>query len=90
MPRGSIPALAMASERIPVFPLDDVYFGFLALAAGLQFQYDERFQVFGMKVELCLYREAMVVHGMSLDRVEVVWRGLYVEHRCNMSWPVLS
>uniref|UniRef100_K7GHA5 Hexosyltransferase n=1 Tax=Pelodiscus sinensis TaxID=13735 RepID=K7GHA5_PELSI len=89
MPRGSIPALATASERIPVFPLDDVYFGFLALAAGLQFQHDERFQVFGMKVELCLYREAMVVHGMSLDRVEVVWRGLYVEHRCNMSWPVL-
>ncbi|XP_026514170.1 acetylgalactosaminyl-O-glycosyl-glycoprotein beta-1,3-N-acetylglucosaminyltransferase-like [Terrapene carolina triunguis] len=68
MPRASVPVLAAASERIPVFPLDDVYFGFLVLAAGLRYRHDERFQVFGMKDELCLYMEAVVVHGVSLDR----------------------
>ncbi|XP_075763052.1 acetylgalactosaminyl-O-glycosyl-glycoprotein beta-1,3-N-acetylglucosaminyltransferase-like [Pelodiscus sinensis] len=90
MPRASIAALTMASERIPVFPLDDVYFGFLVLAAGLQFRHDEQFKVYGVRDELCLYREALVVHGVSLDRVEEVWRGLYVEHRCNVTGPVPS
>uniref|UniRef100_A0A8C3G000 Hexosyltransferase n=1 Tax=Chrysemys picta bellii TaxID=8478 RepID=A0A8C3G000_CHRPI len=90
MPRASIPALAAASERIPVFPLDDVYFGFLVLAAGLRYRHDERFQVFGMKDEQCLYAEAMLVHGVSLDRVEEVWRGLYEEQQCNGMGPLPS
>ncbi|XP_030404068.1 N-acetyllactosaminide beta-1,3-N-acetylglucosaminyltransferase 4-like [Gopherus evgoodei] len=90
MPRASIPALAAASERIPVFPLDDVYFGFLALAAGLRYRHDARFRVFGMKDELCLYGEAFVVHGVSLDRVEEVWRGLYKEQRCNVTGSLPS
>ncbi|XP_065425127.1 acetylgalactosaminyl-O-glycosyl-glycoprotein beta-1,3-N-acetylglucosaminyltransferase-like [Chrysemys picta bellii] len=59
MPRASVPALTAASKRIPVFPLDDVYFGFLVLAAGLRNRHDERFWVFGMKDKLCLYAEAM-------------------------------
>ncbi|XP_039355832.1 UDP-GlcNAc:betaGal beta-1,3-N-acetylglucosaminyltransferase 9-like [Mauremys reevesii] len=90
MPRASVPALAAASERIPVFPLDDVYLGFLALAAGLGYRHDPRFRVFGMKDELCLYGEAFVVHGVSLGRVEEVWRGLYTERRCNGMGPLPS
>ncbi|CAM2110611.1 unnamed protein product [Caretta caretta] len=88
MPRASILALAAATERIPVFPLDDVYFGFLVLAAGLRYRHDDRFRVFGMKDELCLYAEALMVHGLSLDRVEEVWRGLYEEQRCNGTGPL--
>ncbi|CAM5179141.1 unnamed protein product [Eretmochelys imbricata] len=90
MPRASIPALAAATERIPVFPLDDVYFGFLVLAAGLRYRHDDRFRVFGTKDELCLYAEALMVHGLSLDRVEEVWRGLYEEQRCNGTGPLPS
>ncbi|CAM4689865.1 unnamed protein product [Lepidochelys olivacea] len=90
MPRASIPALAAATERIPVFPLDDVYFGFLVLAAGLRYRHDDRFRVFGTKDELCLYAEALMVHGLSLDRVEEVWRGLYEEQRCNGMGPLPS
>ncbi|XP_065273438.1 acetylgalactosaminyl-O-glycosyl-glycoprotein beta-1,3-N-acetylglucosaminyltransferase-like [Emys orbicularis] len=90
MPRASVPALAAASEHIPIFPLDDVYFGFLVLAAGLRYRHDERFQVFGMKDELCLYGEAMLVHGVSLDRVEEVWKGLYEERRCNVTGSLPS
>ncbi|XP_048689839.2 N-acetyllactosaminide beta-1,3-N-acetylglucosaminyltransferase 4 [Caretta caretta] len=90
MPRASILALAAATERIPVFPLDDVYFGFLVLAARLRYRHDDRFRVFGTKDELCLYAEALMVHGLSLDRVEEVWRGLYEEQRCNGTGPLPS
>ncbi|XP_044857318.1 acetylgalactosaminyl-O-glycosyl-glycoprotein beta-1,3-N-acetylglucosaminyltransferase-like [Mauremys mutica] len=90
LPRASVPGLAAASERIPVFPLDDVYLGFLVLAAGLRYRHDARFRVYGMKDELCLYGEAFVVHGVSLDRVEEVWRGLYTERRCNGMGPLPS
>ncbi|XP_039355835.1 UDP-GlcNAc:betaGal beta-1,3-N-acetylglucosaminyltransferase 9-like [Mauremys reevesii] len=90
MPRASVPALAAASERIPVFPLDDVYLGFLALAAGLGYRHDARFRVYGVKDELCLYGEAFVVHGVSLGRAEEVWRGLYTERRCNGMGPLHS
>nr|XP_005314752.2 acetylgalactosaminyl-O-glycosyl-glycoprotein beta-1,3-N-acetylglucosaminyltransferase-like [Chrysemys picta bellii] len=90
MPRASVPALAKASERIPVFPLDDVYFGFLVLAAGLRYRHDDRFRVYGVQDELCLYAEAFMVHGVSLDKVEEVWRGLYEERRCNVTRPLPS
>uniref|UniRef100_A0A8C5EZ20 Hexosyltransferase n=1 Tax=Gopherus evgoodei TaxID=1825980 RepID=A0A8C5EZ20_9SAUR len=73
MPSASVPALATAPVRIPIFPLDDVYFGFLALAAGLRYRHDAQFRVYGMKDELCLYGGgACVVHGVSLGRVEEV------------------
>ncbi|XP_026515585.1 acetylgalactosaminyl-O-glycosyl-glycoprotein beta-1,3-N-acetylglucosaminyltransferase-like [Terrapene carolina triunguis] len=90
MPRASVPALVTTSEHIPVFPLDDVYFGFLVLAAGLRYRHDNRFRVYGVRDELCLYAEAFVVHGVSLGRVEVVRRGLYKERRCNVTGPLPS
>ncbi|XP_030404067.1 N-acetyllactosaminide beta-1,3-N-acetylglucosaminyltransferase 4-like [Gopherus evgoodei] len=91
MPSASVPALATAPVRIPIFPLDDVYFGFLALAAGLRYRHDAQFRVYGMKDELCLYGGgACVVHGVSLGRVEEVWRRLYEERRCNRTGPFPS
>ncbi|XP_053861494.1 acetylgalactosaminyl-O-glycosyl-glycoprotein beta-1,3-N-acetylglucosaminyltransferase-like [Malaclemys terrapin pileata] len=84
MPRASVPVLATASERIPA------YFGFLVLAAGLWYRHDDRFRVYGVQDEQCLYAEAFVVHGVSPGRVEEVWRGLYKERQCNMTAPLPS
>ncbi|XP_066450021.1 beta-1,3-galactosyltransferase 5-like [Eleutherodactylus coqui] len=70
----SVPRLYEASRKIPVFPLDDVYFGFLALAAKLIFRHDPRFYVSGLKYEVCRYKKAMVVHGISPDDLLTIWR----------------
>ncbi|XP_069804542.1 beta-1,3-galactosyltransferase 5-like isoform X2 [Dendropsophus ebraccatus] len=61
------------SQKMPVFPLDDVYFGFLALAADLLFRHDERFHVYRLKFEPCQYLKALVVHGMSPEELVEIW-----------------
>ncbi|XP_029437015.1 N-acetyllactosaminide beta-1,3-N-acetylglucosaminyltransferase 2-like [Rhinatrema bivittatum] len=71
-----VPALYAATMRIPIFPLDDVYFGFLTLEAGLKFHNDERFYVWGLKYNICLYKKALVVHGISQDKLLQVWQEL--------------
>ncbi|XP_073418616.1 N-acetyllactosaminide beta-1,3-N-acetylglucosaminyltransferase 2-like [Dendrobates tinctorius] len=71
---ASVPRLYEASSKIPVFPLDDVYFGFLALAANLTYRHDDRFQVRGLKYNVCLYKEMLVVHGISPDRLLQIWK----------------
>ncbi|XP_075703441.1 beta-1,3-galactosyltransferase 5-like isoform X2 [Rhinoderma darwinii] len=80
-PGLSVASLFEASCKIPVFPLDDVYFGFLALAANLTYKHDSRFYVSGLKYSVCKYKEAMVVHGISPDRLLVIWREVN-EHTC--------
>ncbi|XP_042331184.1 UDP-GlcNAc:betaGal beta-1,3-N-acetylglucosaminyltransferase 9-like isoform X2 [Sceloporus undulatus] len=75
MPRTSISKLYKTSLCFPVFPLDDVYLGFLALAAGVQYQHNNRFRVWGPpKDEFEVYRNSVVVHGLSMERIEQVWK----------------
>ncbi|XP_044273076.1 acetylgalactosaminyl-O-glycosyl-glycoprotein beta-1,3-N-acetylglucosaminyltransferase-like [Varanus komodoensis] len=77
MPQPALAPLYNASLWLPVFPLDDVYLGFLTLAAGLAHRHDERFRVWGLRRdELQAYREALTVHGVSPERMEQVWKEL--------------
>ncbi|XP_062993305.1 N-acetyllactosaminide beta-1,3-N-acetylglucosaminyltransferase 3-like [Elgaria multicarinata webbii] len=77
MPGASVAALYAASLRLPVFPLDDVYLGFLTLAAGLPHQHDSRFRVWGIPEDkLQVYRGSLTVHGVSMERMEQVWQAL--------------
>ncbi|XP_063786772.1 beta-1,3-galactosyltransferase 5-like [Pseudophryne corroboree] len=62
------------SQKIPVFPLDDVYFGFLALAANLTYKHDARFHVYGLKFDACQYRQALVVHGLEQEQLVKCWK----------------
>ncbi|XP_056410523.1 acetylgalactosaminyl-O-glycosyl-glycoprotein beta-1,3-N-acetylglucosaminyltransferase-like isoform X2 [Hyla sarda] len=65
--------LYTVSQKMPVFPLDDVYFGFLVLAADLSFRHDKRFYVYGLKFEPCQYQKALVVHGVSPEELVERW-----------------
>ncbi|XP_029436762.1 UDP-GlcNAc:betaGal beta-1,3-N-acetylglucosaminyltransferase 7-like [Rhinatrema bivittatum] len=73
MPGQVIPALYRASLRLPVFPLDDVYLGFLALAAGVPFRHDGRFHSFSVREDLCMFREAIMVHGFLAKNLQNLW-----------------
>ncbi|KAJ1080157.1 hypothetical protein NDU88_000377 [Pleurodeles waltl] len=68
IPRTFIPALYHASTWIPVFPLDDVYFGFLGLAAGVTYRHDYRFCVKGMCGRT---PEALSSHQDNVDVIRV-------------------
>ncbi|XP_063305847.1 acetylgalactosaminyl-O-glycosyl-glycoprotein beta-1,3-N-acetylglucosaminyltransferase-like [Pelobates fuscus] len=72
-PGHSVKKLYDASKKIPVFPLDDVYFGFLALAANLTFRHDERFHVYGLAYNVCRYQQALVVHGIGPERMMKIY-----------------
>ncbi|XP_056410535.1 beta-1,3-galactosyltransferase 5-like [Hyla sarda] len=77
----SVPSLYEASCIMPVFPLDDVYFGFLALAANLTYRHDPRFHVHGLKYDVCRYKKALLVHGISPEILLVIWREVN-ENKC--------
>ncbi|XP_041441655.1 beta-1,3-galactosyltransferase 5 [Xenopus laevis] len=72
-PGTSVKYLHEAAQKIPVFPLDDVYFGFLALAANLTYRHDRRFYVSGLAFNACKYQEALVVHGIEPERLIQIW-----------------
>ncbi|XP_008121746.1 N-acetyllactosaminide beta-1,3-N-acetylglucosaminyltransferase 2 isoform X2 [Anolis carolinensis] len=75
MPQPIIPKLYNASLWVPVFPMEDVYVGFLALAAGLRYRHDKHFRVWGPpRDELDVYQDSVVVHGISMERIEEVWK----------------
>ncbi|KAM4727462.1 beta-1,3-galactosyltransferase 5-like [Rhinophrynus dorsalis] len=78
----SVKILYEASRKIPVFPLDDVYFGFLALAANLTFRNDERFHVFGLSFDACKYQRAIVVHGIDEEKLVRLWK-IVQSTKCN-------
>ncbi|XP_029435619.1 UDP-GlcNAc:betaGal beta-1,3-N-acetylglucosaminyltransferase 7-like [Rhinatrema bivittatum] len=81
MPRESIPALYLASKQLPVFPFDDVYLGFLGLAANITYHHDDRFYVFGLIGSFCQYKNALVVHGIPPERLIEIW-GHVQESQC--------
>uniref|UniRef100_A0A8C5Q8A3 Hexosyltransferase n=2 Tax=Leptobrachium leishanense TaxID=445787 RepID=A0A8C5Q8A3_9ANUR len=68
-PGRSVKLLYEESQRIPVFPLDDVYFGFLGLAANLTYRHDSRFHVSGLAFKACRYQRALVVHGINPEQM---------------------
>ncbi|XP_044138775.1 N-acetyllactosaminide beta-1,3-N-acetylglucosaminyltransferase 2-like [Bufo gargarizans] len=78
----SVPILYESSRVMPVFPLDDVYFGFLALAANLTYRHDHRFYVRGLKYDVCTYKEAIVVHGIGPERLINIWSEV-TKHKCD-------
>ncbi|XP_048372932.1 acetylgalactosaminyl-O-glycosyl-glycoprotein beta-1,3-N-acetylglucosaminyltransferase-like [Sphaerodactylus townsendi] len=81
LPGPLVPALYQASLWLPVFPLDDVYLGFLVLAAGLSFTHDERFRVWGAPKDTReVYQESFMVHGLTPERMEEVWTELWSPH----------
>ncbi|XP_029437132.1 beta-1,3-galactosyltransferase 5-like [Rhinatrema bivittatum] len=89
MPRAAIPALYNASLWLPVFPLDDVYFGFLALAANLTYHHDDRFYVTGLHYTRCRFRDALVVHDVSPESQLLIWQDLQQDFHCDSSVPGL-
>ncbi|KAM8972716.1 beta-1,3-galactosyltransferase 5-like [Pelodytes ibericus] len=73
IPGSSVKILYESSRRIPVFPLDDVYLGFLTLAANLTFQHGPLFHVKGLAYDVCRYQKALVVHGVGSEHLVKVW-----------------
>uniref|UniRef100_A0A8C6XSX2 Hexosyltransferase n=1 Tax=Naja naja TaxID=35670 RepID=A0A8C6XSX2_NAJNA len=77
MAQQGLPALYRASLVLPVFPLDDVYLAFLALVAQIPHRHDDAFHVWGIpKDELSAYQKAISIHGVSMERMEEVWKQL--------------
>ncbi|KAM9312408.1 beta-1,3-galactosyltransferase 5-like [Gastrophryne carolinensis] len=72
-PGPSVRLLHRASQKLPVFPLDDVYFGFLVLAANLTLRHEERFYVWGLRFSECGYKKALVVHSVFPDMLLFIW-----------------
>ncbi|XP_069806099.1 beta-1,3-galactosyltransferase 5-like isoform X2 [Dendropsophus ebraccatus] len=81
-PGALVALLYHTSQKIPVFPLDDVYFGFLCLAANLTLHHDDRFHVFGLKFDPCDYQRAFVVHKIQSEFLLHIW-DLVQEAQCN-------
>ncbi|KAG8535656.1 hypothetical protein GDO81_028056 [Engystomops pustulosus] len=78
----SVHRLYEASLVLPVFPLDDVYFGFLILASNLTYRHDARFRVHGLRYDNCNYMQAIVVHGVVTDELIQVWKKME-EEKCD-------
>ncbi|XP_072259115.1 beta-1,3-galactosyltransferase 5-like isoform X2 [Pyxicephalus adspersus] len=75
LPSELVPSLSWAASIIPIFPLDDVFFGFLALAANVSFHHDPRFRSFGLKNDIdCRYVDVLVAHGLTPQRILEVWQ----------------
>ncbi|XP_066446211.1 acetylgalactosaminyl-O-glycosyl-glycoprotein beta-1,3-N-acetylglucosaminyltransferase-like [Eleutherodactylus coqui] len=87
-PGASVPRLYHASMELPVFPLDDVYFGFLSLAANLTLQHEGRFHVFGLRFNPCNYQRALVVHRINPDHLLQMW-SVVQEAKCDITVPTL-
>ncbi|KAG8579304.1 hypothetical protein GDO81_010802 [Engystomops pustulosus] len=75
------------SLKMPVFPLDDVYFGFLTLAANLTLRHDGRFHVFGLGFEPCKYQKALLIHGMSPELLVERWQKVESANCSDKSFP---
>ncbi|XP_078526699.1 beta-1,3-galactosyltransferase 5-like [Lissotriton helveticus] len=74
VPGVAVTALHHASLKLPVFPLDDVYLGMLAVAANIKLRHSRLFFVAGLKYETCPYKAALVVHGIKADHLLQIWK----------------
>ncbi|XP_069505315.1 UDP-GlcNAc:betaGal beta-1,3-N-acetylglucosaminyltransferase 9-like [Ambystoma mexicanum] len=76
LPRDAIPHLYQVSMELPVFPLDDVYLGLLGVAANVTMVHNTRFYMNVLKYSICQYRQALVVHQFTSERLIEIWREL--------------
>ncbi|XP_070584839.1 acetylgalactosaminyl-O-glycosyl-glycoprotein beta-1,3-N-acetylglucosaminyltransferase-like [Erythrolamprus reginae] len=77
VPGSALPALYRASLMLPTFPLSGAYWAFLALAAQLPHKHSGDFRAWDrMEDHFTFYRKSLVVHGVSMERLEKVWREL--------------
>ncbi|KAG8148161.1 hypothetical protein E2320_022365 [Naja naja] len=77
VPGAALPALYQASLWLPTFPLSGAYWGFLALAIQLPHRHSGDFRAWEkMNNHLTFYRESLLVHGISMERMEEVWQEL--------------
>ncbi|XP_069498961.1 beta-1,3-galactosyltransferase 5-like isoform X2 [Ambystoma mexicanum] len=76
IPRNVIPGLFRASLELPVFPLDDVYLGFLGVAANVTMVHNPRFYLFGLEYNICQYKQALVVHQFTSESLVKIWQEL--------------
>lgn len=74
LPGAAVPLLYQASQEIPVFPLDDVYLGFLILASNLTLRNEKRFYVWGLRFDACHFQQALVVHRIDTENLTKMWR----------------
>ncbi|XP_078525576.1 beta-1,3-galactosyltransferase 5-like isoform X2 [Lissotriton helveticus] len=74
VPGAVVTTLFHTSLKLPVFPLDDVYLGMLALAANIKLRDSRLFFVFGLKYETCPYKAALAVHGITADHLLKIWK----------------
>ncbi|XP_069505428.1 UDP-GlcNAc:betaGal beta-1,3-N-acetylglucosaminyltransferase 9-like [Ambystoma mexicanum] len=80
--RNVIPGLFLASLELPVFPLDDVYLGFLGVAANVTMVHNPRFYLFGLGYNICQYKQALVVHQFTSESLVKIWPELQ-EAKCD-------
>lgn len=66
---------------IPFFPIDDVYTGMCFKALGVSLEGHAGFQTFDIRAEdrenLCAYKELILVHQRSPQRVKSLWNGIH-------------
>uniref|UniRef100_A0A4W3HB19 Hexosyltransferase n=1 Tax=Callorhinchus milii TaxID=7868 RepID=A0A4W3HB19_CALMI len=74
MTSSSVKRLYEASLIVPVFPLDDVYLGFLAFAGGVEMKHDDRFDVFGyLKKDVLTVKKLLAKHGLKEEEIANLW-----------------
>ncbi|XP_028647480.2 N-acetyllactosaminide beta-1,3-N-acetylglucosaminyltransferase 3-like [Erpetoichthys calabaricus] len=85
-----IPPLYRAATVLPVFPLDDVYFGFLAIKANVTLKHGHGFYCWGVRFDACKYQNALIIHsviendvnGMSPKTLLDVWGKVIKQKNC--------
>ncbi|KAG2458564.1 ILEUB inhibitor, partial [Polypterus senegalus] len=85
-----IPPLYHAATVLPIFPLDDVYFGFLAIKANVTLKHGHGFYCWGVRFDACKYQNAVFVHslfeydekGMSPEQLLDVWGKVIKQENC--------
>ncbi|XP_007900390.1 N-acetyllactosaminide beta-1,3-N-acetylglucosaminyltransferase 2-like [Callorhinchus milii] len=80
---SSVRRLYKASLIVPVFPLDDVYLGFLAFAGGVEMKHDDRFDVFGyFKKDVCSIQKVLAKHGLGPAEIKSLSSQIQSEKSC--------
>ncbi|XP_053321042.1 beta-1,3-galactosyltransferase 5-like [Spea bombifrons] len=75
IPSPLIPRLFEASGWMPVFPLDDVFLGFLALAANISFRHEAHFFSFGLENHKpCSLKDVLAAHGLPQPKIMKLWK----------------
>lgn len=73
--------LLEASRVIPLFPMDDVYTGMCAQAAGARPEENPGFKTFDVKEDdrenLCVHKGLILIHQRSPQQIKKLWNGIH-------------